>query len=139
MVWSNGPNGTDEANLSTYLDGGGTLFLSAQDYLYDMGLTGFGQSYLGIASFDSDSGNATSKVGLAGDPIGDGLGPYTLDYPTDFTDYGDIVNPDGSASLAFEGNNGNPLDIDKDGGAWKTVFFGTSWVPIYNANNWIFA
>jgi PKD repeat protein len=130
-----GPNSTDEANLAQYLDGGGRLFLSAQDYLYDFGNTTFGTNYLGIGSYTNDSGDATSVIGIAGDPVGGGLGPYTLTYPSGFTDYGDIVNAGTGASNAFKANNNaNKLDVDKAGGAWKTVFFGTDWVPIYNNN-----
>ncbi len=133
---SAGPNSTDEGHLVTYLNGGGRLFLSSQDYLYDMGLTTFGQNYLGIGSYTNDSGGATSIVGLAGDPIGGGLGPFNLTYPTGFSDYGDIVDVGvAPASQAFRANNNsNNLDVDKDGGAWKTVFFGTDWVPLYNNN-----
>ena len=132
---SAGPNGSDETALAGYLDGGGKLFLDSQDYLYDFGLTPFGQNYLGIASFNSDTGDATSIVGVAGDPIGDGLGPYALTYPSGFSDYGDILNATPSASVSFHaGNNSNNLDTDKDGGAWQTAFFGTSWVAVYNNN-----
>lgn len=131
---SAGPNGTDETNLAAYLDAGGKLFLSSQDYLYDFGVTSFGQTYLGINSFNNDTGNAITKYGVLGSPIGDGLGPYPLSYPSGFTDYGDIVNPSAGASVDFRSlaGGGNNLDISKDGGAWKTVFFGTSWVPVYN-------
>lgn len=131
-----GPNANDEAALAAFLDGGGYLFLSSQDYLYDMDLTTFGQTYLGISSHGNDSGNATTKYGVPGDPIGDGLGPYALSYPSGFTDFGDIVDAGGGGSVAFRSgaSGGNNLDVDKDGGAWKTVFFGTSWVPIANAN-----
>lgn len=131
-----GPNSADETNLAAYLDGGGALFLSSQDYLYDMGLTPFGQNYLGIGSFSNDAGNATTKYGVTGDPIGDGLGPFPLSYPPNFTDYGDIVNPGSGGSLAFRSSaaGGNGLDVDKSDGNWKTVFFGTSWVPIAHAN-----
>jgi subtilisin family serine protease len=133
---SAGPNGTDEGHLAAYLDGGGKLFLSSQDYLYDFGLTSFGSGYLGIGSYDNDTGNAASKYGVSGDPIGDGLGPYTLSYPAGFSDYGDIVNAGAGASVAFRSSagGGNNLDVDKDGGDWQTVFFGTSWVPVYNYN-----
>ena len=133
---SAGPNAADEANLAAYLDGGGRLFLSSQDYLYDFGLTTFGQNYLGIGSFTNDSGNASTKYGVPGDPIGGGLGPYPLTYPSGFTDYGDIVNAGTGASVAFrsQANGGNNLDVDKAGGSWKTVFFGTDWVPIYYNN-----
>ncbi|MFU8771452.1 MAG: M28 family peptidase [Anaerolineales bacterium] len=133
---SAGPNSTDEDNLAAYLDSGGRLFLSSQDYLYDFGLTAFGQDYLGIGSFTNDSGNAATKYGVAGDPIGDGLGPYPLTYPSGFTDWGDIVNAGPGASVSFTSapGGGNNLDISKDGGSWKTVFFGTSWVPVQNAS-----
>jgi hypothetical protein len=131
-----GPNSADETNLAAYLEAGGRLFLSSQDYLYDMGLTSFGQNYLGVGSFSNDSGSATTKYGVPGDPIGDGLGPYSLSYPANFTDYGDIVNGGSGASLAFRSSaaGGNGLDVDKASGSWKTVFFGTSWVAVAHAN-----
>ena len=131
-----GPNGQHETALAGYLEAGGKLFLDSQDYLYDFGLTPFGQNYLGIGSFSSDVGDATSIVGVAGDPIGDGLGPYALTYPSGFSDYGDIVNAATGASTAFKANNNvNKLDIDKEGDNWNTVFFGTSWVSVYNNNS----
>jgi len=58
-----------------------------------------------------------------------------LTYPSGFSDYGDIVSAQAGASVAFRANNNsNNLDVDMDGGAWQTVFFGTSWVPLYNNN-----
>jgi uncharacterized repeat protein (TIGR01451 family) len=131
-----GPNSIDEDVLIDYLNGGGKLFLSSQDYLYDMGLTPFGQVYLGIGSFFNDSGNAVTKYSVPNDPIGGGLGPYPLSYPTGFSDYGDIVNAGAGASVAFRSasSGGNNLDIDKAGVSWKTVFFGTDWVAIQHAN-----
>jgi hypothetical protein len=130
-----GPNSTDETNLASYLDAGGNLFLSSQDYLYDFGLTAFGSNYLGIGSFANDSGAATGITGIAGDPIGDGLGPFSLIYPSGFSDYGDIVGAAAGASVAFGAtNNKNNLDLDKANGTWHTVFFGTDWVPLYNSD-----
>jgi len=131
-----GPNATDEANLTAYLGAGGRLFLSSQDYLYDWGLTTFGQNYLGIATYSDDVGDATGQIGIAGDPIGDSLGPFSLTYPSGFSDYGDIVNAGAGASVAFKAtNNSNNLDVDKASGDWKTVFFGTDWVAVYNNNS----
>ena len=133
---SAGPNSTDEANLAAYLDAGGRLFLSSQDYLYDMGLTAFGQTYLGVGSYTNDTGNATAKYGVSGDAIGDGMGPLPLSYPANFTDYGDIVSSGSGGSLAFRSAaaGGNGLDVDKTSAHWKTVFFGTSWVAVAQAN-----
>jgi PKD repeat protein len=130
-----GPNSTDEANLVAYLDGGGKLFLDSQEYLDEMGVTAFAGSYLGVSSKTNDTGNASNIYGVTGDPIGDGLGPYHLSYPPGFYDGGDIVNAGAGASVAFRSataGGGNPLDLDKDGGDWQTVFFGTSWVPVYH-------
>jgi subtilisin family serine protease/PKD repeat protein len=127
-----GPNAADEAHLAAYLEGGGRLFLSSQDYLYDFGLTAFGQAYLGIDAFVDDEGDAAAKQGLPGDPVGDGLGPYPLLYPAGFADGGDQITPTLQASLAFEGDNGRGLDVDRRGSNWRTVTFGTSWVPIYH-------
>ncbi len=135
---SAGPNPTDEINLTAYLEGGGRLFLDSQEYLYDMGITAFAQNYLGVGSFTEDGGNASVKYGVAGNPLGDGLGPFTLSYPAGFSDYADLVNPGAGASTAFRSaasGGGNSLDLTKASGSWKTVFFGTSWVPIYNNNN----
>lgn len=133
---SAGPNSADEAALAAYLDGGGRLFLSSQDYLYDMDLTAFGQNYLGIGSYTNDSGGASMKYGVPGDPIGDGLGPFPLSYPPGFTDYGDVVEAGNGGSLAFRSSaaGGNGLDVDKTGSGWQTVFFGTSWVPLAHAS-----
>jgi len=87
----------DQAQLSVYLDGGGKLFLSSQDVLYDIGLTPFVQNYLHVASYTSDIGCAQA-LGVSGDPISDGM-DLALSYP--FPDYSDKIEPDGSATFIF--------------------------------------
>jgi hypothetical protein len=114
-------NGTftsaNETAMAAYLDAGGNFFLSSQDYLYDMGLTAFGTNYLHIASFTSD----VNQTSVTGQNIFSGLGPYSLSYP--FTNYSDVVNPDGLAQLAFSGNMGNAA-VSYDGANFNTVFLG---------------
>ncbi|HEX9091180.1 MAG TPA: carboxypeptidase regulatory-like domain-containing protein, partial [Anaerolineales bacterium] len=123
LVWftgypySNTFNGTNEAAVSAYMDAGGNFFLSSQDYLYEEGLTSFGQNYLHILSFTSDVNQTT----VTGQNVFSGLGPYTLNYP--FTNYSDIVNPDGQALTAFTGNQGNTA-VSFDGTNFNSVFFG---------------
>jgi len=87
---------TDDINLAAYLDGGGSLFLSAQDYFYDRYLsldpgsfsTGdFPYDYLGVTWTDQDVWTITSPatgacVGVAGS-IAEGTtftlwDPYTV-------------------------------------------------------------
>ena len=48
-------------------------------------------------------------------------GPYSLSYP--FSNYSDIISPDGSAELAFSGNQGNAA-VYKDSGVYRSTFFG---------------
>ena len=81
-----------EDRLAAYLESGGKLFLTSQDYLFFYGLTSFGQEYLGIESYIDDV-SQTDPVGSPGDPIGAGLGPYVLtpppgwgSFPTDRVD-----------------------------------------------------
>ncbi len=126
-----GPNSWDEGQLATYLDGGGSLFLSSQDYFDDMGLTQFGQNYLGLAAIHLNE-SIDPLYGQTGDPVGDGLTEIELLYPEDFIGYPDHLTASDSASVAFLDLLSQPACVDKDGGAWKTVFFAHSWVPIYN-------
>ena len=118
-----GPTSTDELSLTTYLEGGGTLFLSSQDYYYDMGLTSFMETYLGVTSVDNDVGH-TSITGIQGDPIGDEFGTLTLSYPGN--NYSDILVPDGTASAAFSGSAGHDAGLHK-ALTYKTVFFAFPW------------
>lgn len=115
--WSATLTGENEAAVSTYLDGGGKFFLSGQDYLYDRGLTAFGQNYLHIGGFNND----VSQTTAAGANVFAGLGPYTLSYP--YSNYSDIVNPDASAQVAFTGNQGNSA-VSYDSPEFQTAFFG---------------
>ena len=117
LPWSDTFNGNNETVLAAYLDAGGNLFLSSQDYLYEMGLTSFGQNYLHIGSFTNDVDQTT----VTGQNVFNGMGPYSLSYP--FTNYSDIVNPDAQAQLAFIGDQGNAA-ISYDGENFNTVFFG---------------
>ncbi|MCX8173122.1 MAG: S8 family serine peptidase [Thermoplasmata archaeon] len=138
VIWTTGDDwystlsASDEANLGEYLDGGGKLFLSSQDYLYDAGLTSFGMDYLHIGAYDDDYG-ATYVVGVSGDPISGGLGTVRLLYP--YWDFTDHVEPDATAFTVFKSNYGYPCAIryeDPDG--FRTVFFGFPFEAISNQN-----
>lgn len=126
-AWEGTITSTTEASLAAYLDGGGNLFLSATDYLYEMGLTTFGQGYLGISSSTEDTGEL-DPTGNAGDPIGDGLGPYALTTPTSWPAgdpdiYSDDVSPGPGASSPFRFvASGENNSTDYDSGSWKTAF-----------------
>ncbi len=106
LVWWTGydwyaPVTTDEEEtLSAYLDGGGRLFLSAQDFLYYHHDDPFSLEYLGVLSYTEDV-TPTQAVGVPEDAIGDRLGPWTLSYPRGYQNWSDGVTPAPGVSVTF--------------------------------------
>ncbi|HNT54823.1 MAG TPA: M28 family peptidase [Anaerolineaceae bacterium] len=132
VIWYNGrpSSGTfsssNEAAVASYLDGGGRFFLSGYEYLYENNLTTFGQNYLHIGSYSNDV-SRTDPVGVAGDPIGDGLGPYTLTKPTGWTStlWTDNVGKDtalGSGTPFKWSGSTNTNSVRFENATFKTVF-----------------
>ena len=137
VLWAGGhygsPAAATELALASFLDGGGCLVISSQEYFYNNGLTPFMQQYLGVATATGDVGHA--QVTGAGAVFG-GLGPYTLD-PTQI-DVGyaatdsDIITPTLSAELAFSGSKGN-AGVAHDGGRFRSIYMGFSLEAITSA------
>ncbi len=113
-----GPGPAGEAALAQYLDGGGCLLISSQDYHYDRDLTNFMSDYLGVASVNDDV-DQTQATGAGS--VFTGMGPYALSYP--FSNYSDTLNADGTAEVAFTGSVGD-CAVNKDNGVYKTTFWG---------------
>ncbi len=113
-----GPGSAGETALASYIDAGGHLVLSSQDYLYDNQITDFGSGYLGISSYTSDvyQGTVTGTGSLFGD-----LGSVSLTYP--FTNWSDIVSPTSAGELAFSGDMGE-AGVHKEGDFGGAVFLG---------------
>ncbi len=125
-----GPGGDGEAALGQWLDAGNCLFISSQDYYYDRGKTTFMDTYLGVNTATSD---VTQTTVTGAGSVFSGLGPFTLSYL--FNNYSDMINPDGApAELAFSGNAGNAA-VNKDGGNYRTTFWGFPWEAINTAAN----
>ncbi|MGC8873788.1 MAG: clostripain-related cysteine peptidase [Chloroflexia bacterium] len=119
--WGNTFTPQNEAAVAAYLDAGGNFFLSSEDYLYDFGLTPFGQNYLGITTYQNDV-QRTDPVGNAGNPIGNGLGPYDLTPPPGWsgslwTD--DVTGP--TAPFRWQGT-GHNNSTNREGPSFRTVF-----------------
>jgi hypothetical protein len=113
-----GPGSAGEAALAAWLENGGCLFVSSQDYHYDRGLTGFMTDYLGVSTVQNDV--TQTSVTAAGAVFGS-LGAYPLTYP--FSNYSDRVDAAPDAEVSFVGNIGNAA-VDKDGGVYRTAFLG---------------
>ncbi len=128
--WWTTLSAADETELSAYISGGGKLFLSSQDYLWDVGLTAFGQNYLRIQSYINDVG-ANTITGVAGDLISDGVGTLGMSYP--FIDFSDQVDPSAAGAQVFLNDWGTPCGIRAND--TTTVFFGFPFEVISTASD----
>ncbi len=118
--WYDPLDSEEESRLMAYLDGGGRLFLSAQDYLYYGDGHPLARHYLGVLGY-SESLTATVATGEIGNPIGWGLGPYTLTYP--YRNWSDALAPDGDAQVTLRGEHGLPIGLTQRGDRWRTAFW----------------
>lgn len=120
-----GPDEDGEAALSTYLDGGGKLYLSALHYLLDRGgnpfvATPFMTDYLGL---DSASLNVAHET-VQGEGIFSALGPWGLSYPWPLRT--DVVTPDVTAETVFSYvTDDSGAGLMKDTGTYRAIF--TPW------------
>lgn len=122
-----GPNAYDEGQLATYLDNGGKLLLSSQDYYYDRGQTvnSFMSNYLGVAAITNDVNNLAATSG-ANDFAA--LGPYNLTHVG--SDWTDRMMPNAGASVAFV----DPEDRGTGLYTENSIFLAFMWEAIQNNN-----
>jgi subtilisin family serine protease len=139
VVWTSGYDwydplsADDENHLRAYLDAGGRLFYSAQDYLYVRGnASDFPPRYLGVLTYTNDM-TVTVVSGVPGNIVGDGLGPYSLIYP--YRNFSDYVTPTLSAQAAFIGNDvaAAALAYRSTSPNFKTIFFAFPFEAIPSA------
>jgi flagellar hook assembly protein FlgD len=114
------------AQLQTYLDNGGRLFLSSMDFLSQNGTNPFTATYLGVDSYVVNR-QATSIDGVDGDPISDGMSFPTLFWPTGSNNRPDVVNPGATANTIFTRQTGEPVALRNEftsgrGSLVRTVF-----------------
>lgn len=125
VVWWTGydwyqPVTTEElATLDEYLDAGGRLFLSSQDYLYHHGEDSFTHRYLGVLTY-TEHVTVTSVGGVPEHPVSDGLGPYELAYP--FPEETDSVHPAQGSAVLFRDQAGRGVGLNTRTSDGATVF-----------------
>ena len=110
----------EEAALAAYLDGGGRLFLSSQDFLYYHHDSPFSQDYLGVLNYTEDV-TPTQAAGVPENPIGNWLGPYPLDYP--FRNWSDAVEPTPGTAIPFRDQERLGIALNRREGGYATIFF----------------
>lgn len=109
----------EEMLLLDFLDNGGRLLLSSQDYLYyhpDTPLT----QRLGVMSWD-ESLNPTHAFGSPDHPAGGTWGPVKLEFP--FNNWADTVEPAPGAEPVMRGQIAQPLGM-ANGDETRTLFYG---------------
>ena len=90
----------EQAEIAAYLDGGGNIFLSGQDILYNGVSNDFNSRYLHIADYWNDEG-VYRVTGVTGDPVGNGMN-LPLTFPSLYqANYSDTLQPDSSATGIF--------------------------------------
>ncbi|HFB52713.1 MAG TPA: carboxypeptidase regulatory-like domain-containing protein, partial [Anaerolineae bacterium] len=134
IVWFTGYDWFDpltqaeEETLQKYLDGGGRLAFSGQEYLWnlpDHQPDDFARNYFGVDSH-SDYLTSTMVSAVTGNPIGDGLGRYPLDFPPGYQNWTDSITLTAHADASFMGSRGYPIAATNFGtvtGTWHTAFF----------------
>lgn len=119
----------EENRLAAYLDGGGRLLFSGQDYIYnlpDHKPSAFAQTYLGVLDHTEDF-SSTLIIGEPNHPVGTRLGPYPLTFPSGYKNWTDALTPTTTAKIATRGQAKQPNGISHTGlgptgDAWRTLF-----------------
>ncbi len=111
----------DELSLATYLDGGGNLFLSSADYLFDAGRTAFNREYLGLGTWMDDIGTFI-VFGVPGNPVANGLGPYPFLYPSALSDTVTPIPLSNSTGAFFDFTNANFNALTNISANWRSLF-----------------
>jgi hypothetical protein len=132
VIWTTGDDfsstfvGTDTIEMNNYLNGGGKLWLSSEDILYDLGPV----SWLHVASYTSDIGCDTA-TGVG--PIMTGTS-FATTAGTVF-DYSDEINGDSYtwSEMQNEDPAVNTIAMDTSSGLPYFLFFNA--FPFENINN----
>jgi uncharacterized repeat protein (TIGR01451 family) len=120
----------EEDRLAAYLDGGGRLMFSSQDYIYNLPgrkPSPFAQNYLGILAHTEDF-TSSLVTGEAESPVGTFLGPYDLTFPPTYDNWTDALTPTVTARIATRGQEKQPnglthSGVGPGGDQWQTAYF----------------
>lgn len=115
----------EEARLLHYLDHGGRLLLTSQDFLYyePTEARPLGKR-MGVAAWVYDRATETAW-GSPEHPAGGSWGPVTLAFP--FRNWSDAVEPIPDATSVARGDDGQPLALAHGGETpepWRSLFYG---------------
>ena len=110
-----GPGASSETALTGFLNGGGCLVLSSQDYLYAYGRTPFAANYLGVAASQED----VAYTQVEGQNAFSTIGAQLLNFP--FPNWSDTLTPAAGARAAFATAFGSAA-IYRETPTYRTLF-----------------
>jgi hypothetical protein len=111
VIWTAGDQNTssipsaDRQALTDYLDLGGALLLSAENYLSSYGSDPFTTGYLHVGDYTT-SIDVSTVNGVAGDPVTGGMA-LDVSFPGGLSDTPDAIVPDAQATGILRVNNGS--------------------------------
>ncbi|HOT91203.1 MAG TPA: S8 family serine peptidase [Anaerolineae bacterium] len=105
--------------LLAYLNGGGRLLLSSQDFLYYHDQDPLARRF-GVEHWD-ESYHPTHAFGVPDQPTGGPWGPVKLDFP--FKNLADAIEPLPEATPVMRGQVGQPIGIAREITASRTLFY----------------
>ncbi len=113
--------------LQAYLQRGGRLLLSSQEFLSTDGMEDFKRQTLGVMTVAADI--TTALVSGVQSSRFDGLAQQPLNYP--YPNYDDALAPQPDARVEIVGDHGWPVALSHDMGISKTLFmaFGFEGLP----------
>jgi hypothetical protein len=144
VVWFTGNSYPDplapyESELTTFLNGGGRLFVSGQDILDQAaGTTDFVHDYLHIDWDGTETQNdkATNAVhSVSGNPVTNGIGSVSIDHSVLNASFEDQVTPIAPATAAFTDDNSQDDALSVADSGYKVVFLAFPFEAYGNATN----
>jgi hypothetical protein len=133
VIWTAGDQNTssvpsaDRQALSAYLDLGGALLLSAENYLSAYGSDPFTTGYLHVSDFTTGI-DVNTVNGVAGDPVTGGMA-MSISFPGALSDTPDAIVPDAQAAGILRVNGGATLTAlrypSSGSSAYRVIFTAT--------------
>ncbi len=125
VIWTAGDQnvssipGPDRQALAAYLDLGGALLLSAENYLTAYGSDPFTSQYLHVSSYTT-SITVNSVQGVPGDPVTNGV-TMGVSFPGGLNNAPDAIVPDAQAAPILRVNNGSTITALRYPGTGSSV------------------
>ncbi|MBN1486263.1 MAG: S8 family serine peptidase, partial [Anaerolineae bacterium] len=131
VLWYTGQDWYDPVNkaeievLRHYLDNGGRLLLSSQDFLYRNSNSALRERF-GVLDWYEDLLPPQTASGVPDHPAGGTWGPAPLEFISE--NYGDALEPVPDAAPVTRGQDGQVTGIAQEGItqtlSWRTLFYG---------------